>query len=96
MQLDILLNNMNDEVYQRLCQASETGKWPNGEKLSEQQREQCLQAVMLYQAKVLKTNEHMSVSEQGEIVHKSKAQLRRELEQQSGKDPIATFGADDI
>ncbi|MFC6439856.1 YeaC family protein [Bowmanella sp. JS7-9] len=96
MQLEALLNHITPEVYERLCFASETGKWPNGEVLSAEQREQCLQAVMLYQARVMKSTEHMSVGESGEIVHKSKAQFKRELAEKNGQSAIARFGNDEL
>ena len=49
MNIDALLSAMTPEVYTRLRQAVETGKWPDGTVLSEEQRESCMQAVLLYQ-----------------------------------------------
>ena len=43
---------------------------------------------MLYQAKVERSNEHMTIGENGEMVHKSKSALRNEL-RQAGQTPIA-------
>lgn len=93
MQPEQLIQAMTPEVYERLRTAVETGKWPDGTLLSEEQRDTSLQAVMLYQAKVLKSSEHMTVNEQGELVHKSKQELRRAFRQEN---EIARFKQDDI
>ncbi|GGF55913.1 YeaC family protein [Alteromonas lipolytica] len=97
MNVEQLLAAMTPDVYERLRQAVETGKWPDGKVLSDEQKENCLQAVLLYQAKIAQTNEHMTVGETGEIIHKSKSELRRELrESQSNEQSIARFKQDDI
>ena len=46
MDFDALIEKMTPELYQRLKLAVEIGKWPNGEVLTAQQRESCLQAVI--------------------------------------------------
>jgi uncharacterized protein YeaC (DUF1315 family) len=43
-----MIDNMTPEVYGRLKQAVELGKWPNGVKLTDEQKELCLQAVITY------------------------------------------------
>lgn len=43
-----LINTMTPDIYQNLKRAVELGKWPNGEKLSPEQRHTCLQAVIAY------------------------------------------------
>lgn len=79
MQLEQLLQAMTPQVYALLQQAVETGKWPNGEALTEAQKESALQGVLLYQSKIEKSQAHMTVGEDGQVIEKSKAQLRREL-----------------
>ena len=79
MDVNQLVNAMTPEIFANLQRAVESGKWPNGEPLSEEQKENSLQAVLLYQAKVAKSNEHMTIGEDGEMVHKSKSELRNEL-----------------
>ncbi len=96
MNIDALLAAMTPEVYTRLRQAVETGKWPDGTVLSEEQRESCMQAVLLYQSKIKKSSEHMTVNEAGEIVHKSKREFREALQAEQDKNTIARFGQDDI
>ncbi|RDL46078.1 DUF1315 domain-containing protein [Marinomonas piezotolerans] len=43
-----MIDNMSPEVYGRLKQAIELGKWPNGVKLTPEQIEICMQAVITY------------------------------------------------
>ncbi|MFA5495655.1 MAG: DUF1315 family protein [Porticoccaceae bacterium] len=45
-----LLKSLTPEVYENLKRAVELGKWPNGESLTPQQRETCLQAVIAWDA----------------------------------------------
>ncbi len=93
MQLDSLIKAMTPEIYERLSQAVETGKWPDGAKLTEEQLENSMQAVMIYQAKVLGSDQHMTVGSDGEIVNKN----RQELKQQFSSQPsIARFKQDDF
>ncbi|OFC71855.1 YeaC family protein [Alteromonas confluentis] len=96
MNIDALLSAMTPEVYTRLRQAVETGKWPDGTVLSEEQRESCMQAVLLYQSKIEKSSEHMTVNEAGEIVHKSKREFREALQAEQDENTIARFSQDDI
>ncbi|HDZ9457562.1 TPA: YeaC family protein [Vibrio cholerae] len=72
-----LINAITPEAYQRLLYAVETGKWPEGTLLSQQQRDSCMQAVMLYQSKHNTQADHMSVGVGGEVVFKSKAELKK-------------------
>ncbi len=43
-----LVAGMTPEIHQNLKTAVELGKWPNGERLSAEQRQHCLQAVIAY------------------------------------------------
>ncbi len=43
-----LLGTLTPEIYTSLKRAVELGKWPNGIRLTRQQRELCLQAVIYY------------------------------------------------
>ncbi|MCC2615433.1 DUF1315 family protein [Aestuariibacter halophilus] len=93
MNIDALVSHITPETYQRLLSAVETGKWADGTPLTDDQKASTLQTVMLYQAKVLKSREHMSVGESGDIVHKSKQQLKAQF---SDNEDIARFGHDDL
>ncbi|EGQ8388600.1 TPA: YeaC family protein [Vibrio cholerae] len=81
-----LINAITPEAYQRLLYAVETGKWPEGTPLSQQQRDSCMQAVMLYQSKHNTQADHMSVGVGGEVVFKSKAELKKRFSE--GKEDI--------
>ncbi|QCZ93359.1 YeaC family protein [Salinimonas iocasae] len=94
MNIEALLDAMTPEVYDRLRQAVETGKWPDGTPLTAEQCESTMQAVMLYQSKVAHSNEHMTVNEQGEIVHKSKRDFQQSLK--ASNQEIARFKQDDL
>lgn len=88
-----LLNTLSPDIYLRLRECVETGKWMDGTSLNEQQRAVCMQGVMLYQAKVEQSEEHMTVGKDGEIIHKSKSQFKQDF----GKQPtIARFKQDDF
>lgn len=97
MDNNALLTSMSEPVYQKLLQAVETGKWLDGSALTEQQRETSMQAVMYYQSKILKSEQHMTVGADGEIVHRSRQSLQQELKQNSNNtQTIARFKQDDL
>lgn len=77
--LETLLAGMTPDVYQRLVTATETGKWPDGVALTPQQREHSLQLVMLWQAQHNDNPAHMSIGKGGEMVIKTKQQLKQEF-----------------
>ncbi|MDT0176709.1 DUF1315 family protein [Enterobacter sp. BRE11] len=78
-QLEAMVDAMTPEVYERLATAVETGKWPDGVALSQEQRDNCLQLVMLYQARHNAAPQHMTIGKGGEMVTKSKRELKEEF-----------------
>lgn len=74
-----MIASMTPEVYQRLVTAVETGKWGDGVALTAEQKENSLQLVMLWQARHNDNPQHMSVGKGGEMVMKSKRQLKEEF-----------------
>lgn len=50
MSFENVAKQLDPEIYQRFKQALELGKWPDGRVLSKEQKEICLQAVMLFEA----------------------------------------------
>ncbi|WP_218354875.1 YeaC family protein [Alteromonas lipotrueiana] len=96
MNIDALVAAMTPELYLRLRQAVETGKWPDGTPLTNEQHESSMQAVLLYQSKVEKSTEHMTINEQGEIVHKSKRDFQQSVQNSTPDNEIARFRQDDI
>ncbi|HCN6354510.1 TPA: YeaC family protein [Escherichia coli] len=79
MNLDDIINSMTPEVYQRLSIAVELGKWPDGVALTEEQKENCLQLVMLWQARHNTEAQHMTIDTNGQMVMKSKQHLKEDF-----------------
>jgi uncharacterized protein YeaC (DUF1315 family) len=77
--IDQLIDSMTETQYQNLKQAVEIGKWPDGSRLSKEQRAQSMQALLVYQAKKLDNKEHLSINKEGHINHFSKKELKRTL-----------------
>ncbi len=77
--LEEMLAEMSEDVYQRLLVASETGKWPDRSKLTPQQREYCLQLVLLWQARHNEEAQHMTVAKGGALSIKSKQALKQQF-----------------
>ncbi|WP_417614760.1 YeaC family protein [Oceanisphaera sp.] len=71
--------NMPEDVYLRLKTAVELGKWPDGSVLTAEQKENSMQAVLLWQALHNDNPEHMTIGKGGELVMKSKSELRRQF-----------------
>jgi uncharacterized protein YeaC (DUF1315 family) len=74
-----LVQAMTPQIYENLRTAVEIGKWPDGTALSDEQKSNSLQAVLMYQARVEQSEEHMTVGKNGEVVHKSHQQLKQEF-----------------
>jgi len=83
-----LVENMDENMYLRLKHAAETGKWPEGNKVDQVQRDSALQIVMAYQAKHLNSDEMLTIGSDGEIVTKTKYELKKEFSDQNN---IARF-----
>ncbi|MGY2572838.1 YeaC family protein [Vibrio sp. C8] len=80
MDANQLVAAITPEAYERLLFAVETGKWPEGTSLSPEQRDSCMQAVMLYQSKYNNNADHMSIGVGGEMIFKSKAELKKRFQ----------------
>ena len=97
MDIKNIIDTMSTEMYERLKHAAETGRWPDGTKVDQAQRDSAMQLSMAYQAKHLNSDEMLTVGSDGEIVHKTKSELRRqfkqasEAEQSNNKEDIARF-----
>jgi uncharacterized protein YeaC (DUF1315 family) len=79
MNIDEIVNGMTEDVYQRLVTAVELGKWPDGVALTPAQKENSLQLVMLWQARNNTDAQHMTIDTQGQMVMKSKQQLKEDF-----------------
>ena len=83
MNFEKMIEAMTPEIYQSLKRAVELGKWPNGERLSQEQRETSLRAVIAYEHA-----RNMPDAERVGFIDRSKADGS-----QHGSDPL---GADTI
>ena len=89
MNIEEMIKGMTPEVYQRLVTAVELGKWADGVALTPEQKENCLQLVMLWQARNNTEAQHMTIDTQGQMVMKSKQQLKEDFG--IAPKPIATL-----
>lgn len=89
MNIDEMISGMTEDVYQRLVTAVELGKWPDGVALTPAQKENSLQLVMLWQARNNADAQHMTIDTQGQMVMKSKQQLKEDFG--IAPKPIATL-----
>ncbi|MFP8965309.1 YeaC family protein [Pokkaliibacter sp. CJK22405] len=48
MDFETLARSLTHETYENLKRAVELGKWPNGERLSDEQRALCLEAIITW------------------------------------------------
>lgn len=94
MQFDDLVASMSRDTYDRLVTAVETGRWPDGNKLSAEQRENSLQLVMAYQSRYIPSDQHMSIGEDGHMLMKSKRELKQQYSDQP-EQSIARFSLND-
>jgi len=51
MKFEDVAQTLTPEIYDRFKQAVELGKWPDGRALTKEQKEICLQAIMLYESR---------------------------------------------
>lgn len=60
-----LIRQITPEIHQNLRRAIELGKWSNGERLSREQVELCLQAVIAYEAGTVDESERTGFIDRG-------------------------------
>ncbi len=89
MDIEQIIASMTPELYQRLATAVELGKWPDGVALTPEQKENSMQLVMLWQARNNTDAQHMTIDTNGQMVMKSKQQLKEDFG--LVPKPIATF-----
>ncbi len=78
-----VVDNMSVEMYQRLKHAAETGKWPEGTVVEQAQRDSALQLSMAYQARHLNSDQMLTVGADGELVTKTKRELKDQFKGQA-------------
>ncbi|AOE49774.1 YeaC family protein [Kangiella sediminilitoris] len=85
------VENLTPDMIERFTSAVETGKWPDGTPLSEEQKETCIQAIMLYQAKLNQSvDEPFTITKDGELVTGKK--IRQEYPGRGEKDKKQNMG----
>ncbi len=77
--MDSLLDAMTPDVYEQLSRAVEIGKWANGVQLTDEQRSNAMQAMMIYQSRFNQEAQHMTVAQGGELKIKTKTDFQQEI-----------------
>ncbi|MFT6924609.1 MAG: hypothetical protein ACJAZP_000167 [Psychromonas sp.] len=78
--------SISPEVYKQIKQAVETGKWVNGDQLTEQQKAHSLQLVMVYQSQFNDKPDHFTIAKGGTIHMESKKVLQSQFSDDSSSD----------
>ena len=82
-----MIELINPEVHRNLKTAIELGRWANGDKLSQQQREHCLQAVIAYESRHLEQEDRVGFIDTSKLKKNPRAapqQPRQEFLKWSG------------
>ena len=93
MNFTSLVQAMSYDTYEKLAGAVATGRWADGKQMDEAQRAHSLQLVMAYQAQILKSQELFTIGADGQMIQKSKAELKQQFDIQPS---IARFSHDDL
>lgn len=67
---EALLAGMTPEIHQSLKLAVELGRWPNGERLTREQVELCLQAIIAWDARNLPEHERVAYIDRADLQKK--------------------------
>ncbi|WP_085297334.1 YeaC family protein [Cognaticolwellia mytili] len=86
-----LVDNMSEEMYLRLKCAAETGKWPEGTSVDKEQQLSAVQITMAYQSKHLDSDQTLSIGPRGEMIIKTKSELRSDFPVAKDSNDIARF-----
>lgn len=83
MDFKTLAQTMDAETAEKLQTAVELGKWGDGTPLTDEQREAAMQAMIVWQSKHNKDNQHLTVGKDGNINHLSKDVLKHQFDEQN-------------
>lgn len=86
-----LVDTMSEEMYLRLKCAAETGKWPEGTPVDKEQQLSAVQITMAYQSKHLNSDQTLSIGPSGEMIIKTKSELRSDFPKTKDSNDIARF-----
>lgn len=95
MDIKQLVAGLDYATYEKLREAVELGKWADGTPLTAQQKDDTMQLVIAYQALKLDQHDHLQVNRQGELVTKSREQLKHQFKVDAD-DEIARFNGDHL
>jgi uncharacterized protein YeaC (DUF1315 family) len=79
MDIIALVDDMSHDMYLRLKCAAETGKWPEGTVVNKEQKDSALQISMAYQSRHLNSDELLTIGSDGQMVNKTKSQIKKEF-----------------
>lgn len=82
MDFQQLIDAITPDIYENLQRAVETGKWPDGSRLTAEQRENSMQAIIAYDARHKAADERV-----GYIPPKVKAEPCASKQHRHGDDP---------
>ncbi|TEW45343.1 YeaC family protein [Psychromonas algicola] len=80
--------NISPSLYEKLKTAVETGKWLDGEPLTEEQKAHSLQLVMAYQKEFNIDPDHFTIAQNGEIHMVPKKVLKNQFAEKDDSDDI--------
>ncbi len=65
MDFEQLINNITPDIHSSLKRAIEIGKWPDGARLSQEQRELCMEAVINYEQRFVAETDRVGYIDRG-------------------------------
>jgi uncharacterized protein YeaC (DUF1315 family) len=65
MDFEKLISSMSPEINASLKRAIEIGKWPDGKKLTDEQKALCMEAVLTYEQRFVKEEERVGYIDRG-------------------------------
>ena len=71
--------NLSPSLYLKLKQAVETGKWLDGEPLKQQQKDETLQLILIYQSLYNDKPDHFTIAKGGELHMEKKSDLKSQF-----------------
>lgn len=74
------------EMIDRFSEAVATGRWDDGTLLSDEQKEVCIQAIMLHQATQNDVGEAFSVTASGELITGKQARAESSMPKRNAKE----------
>jgi uncharacterized protein len=101
MDFNALVAAMSAETYQNLVECVATKRWADGTLMSDAQHAHSMQLVMAYQAKILRSDEPFTIGADGQMVVKSKTEMKKQFAGAAATTPvamdaIARFSHDDL